>query len=96
MFVPSAPETHIVFNSATYFFADGALCVGDDAGLSPLVIDFCGIVFGDDVLAVWFFEFGVPADLMDDNSALFALQDVREESIGELLAEVAEIERFLL
>ena len=33
---------------------------------------------------------------MDDNSALFALQDVREESVGELLAEVAEIERFLL
>ena len=38
----------------------------------------------------------VPAYLVDDDSALLALQDVREESVREFVAEIAEVERFLL
>ena len=56
------------------------------------MVYLCCIVFGYYIFAVWFTELGVPADFVDNYSAFFALQDVREESVCKFLAEVAEIE----
>ena len=60
------------------------------------MVYLCCIVFGYYVFAVWFTELGVPADFVDNYSAFFALQDVREESVCKFLAEVAEIEGLFL
>ena len=56
------------------------------------MVYFCCVVFCYYVFAVWFSELGVSAYFVDYYSAFFALQDVREESVGEFLAEIAEIE----
>jgi hypothetical protein len=39
---------------------------------------------------------GVPADFVDDDAALPALEYVGEEAVGEFVAEVAEVEGLLL
>ena len=54
VFESAAPETYVIFDAIAYFVADGAVCVGGVAGLPPLMVYFGGVVFGDDVLAVWF------------------------------------------
>lgn len=53
------------------------------------------VILGHDVLAIRLPQFGKPADLMNDYSALLTLQDIGEPSIGELAAEIAEVEGLL-
>lgn len=92
MLDPPAPQTQIVLNPVADLTANRAFGVGDGASLPPLVIDDACVVFGHDVLAVRFSELGVPAYLVDDDPTFSALQNVGEESVGEFVAEIAEIE----
>jgi len=60
------------------------------------VVDLGRVVLCHDVLAVGFSQLRVSAYLVDDNSAFGALQDVREEAVGQFFAEIAEIEGLFL
>lgn len=93
---PVAPQTDIVLEPTADLGADGAAGVGGVVALPPLVVEAGGVVLGDQVLAVRLAEFGVPADFVDDDAALLALEDVRKPPVGQFPAQVAEVERFLL
>jgi hypothetical protein len=91
-----APKTDVAFNAGTDLSADGAVAVGNVAALPPLVVELAGVILSHDVLAVRFTQFGEPANLVDDYSALLTLEDVGEPPVGESAAQVAEVEGLLL
>lgn len=47
-----APETYVGFEARANLCADGAVGAGTIAALPPLVVEFGGGAFGDDVFAV--------------------------------------------
>jgi hypothetical protein len=92
VFESSTPKAEIIFNTVAYLVADGTVCTGSVAALSPLVVYLSCVVLSHNVLAVGFSQFCEPADLVDYYSALAALEDVGEETVCELVAEVTEVE----
>ena len=55
------------------------------------MVEFRGIVLCDDILAIWFPQFGKPANLMYHNGAFLALQYLRKPPIRQLPTEVAKV-----
>lgn len=95
MLYSAAPQAKVVFDAVADLAADRAVRIGYGAGLPPLVVNDPRVIFSNDVLAVRFPQFSVSADLVDYDATFFALQNIGEESVGEFVAEVAEIERLL-
>ena len=91
-----APKTDITLNAGAHLRTNRTVAIGNIAALPPLVIELTAIILGNDVLAVRLSQFHESAQLVDDDAALLALQDVRKPAIGQPSAQIAKIKGFLL
>lgn len=92
----STPKTNIWLKPSTNSFTYSTIRAWVKCTLSPLMIKFRVLVFRYNVFTLWFSEFKISTNFMDNYATFSTFKNVWKPSISKLVTKITKIKRLHL